>query len=404
MEKIKVAHPNGVVNAEIKLTASKSECNRALIIQALGENNIELSNISEARDCQTMIRLLKSEEKTLDVLDAGTTMRFLTAYCTITKRPTIMTGTPRMQERPIKILVDALRSLGAEIDYLNNDGYPPHEIKSFEQKTDHVKIQGNVSSQYISALLMVAPTLPQGLKLELVGEVASVPYIKMTLQLLSHFGILHTWEGKVISIAKQEFKSNNYSIESDWSGASYWYSIAAFSKEANIKLLGLRENSLQGDKAIVEIMEKLGVKSTFDETGVLLTKIAKENSFEFDFTHCPDLAQTVAVICAATKTPARMKGLESLRIKETDRIAAIETELKKVGHHVKVIGDSEIIISPAETIMNQPTIDTYEDHRMAMAFAPLGLLGEVTIEEPSVVNKSYPVYWDHLKVAGFELE
>ncbi|WP_020532927.1 3-phosphoshikimate 1-carboxyvinyltransferase [Flexithrix dorotheae] len=403
MEKIKVAHPSGVVNAEIKLTASKSECNRALIIQALSENNIELSNISEARDCQTMIRLLKSEEKTLDVLDAGTTMRFLTAFCTITNRPTILTGTPRMQERPIKILVDALRSLGAEIDYLKKEGYPPHEIKSFEQKTDHVKIQGNVSSQYISAMLMVAPTLPQGLKLELIGEVASVPYIKMTLQLLSHFGITHTWDENVISIAKQPYQSNNYSIESDWSGASYWYSIAALSKEANIKLLGLRENSLQGDKAIVEIMEKLGVKSTFDETGVLLTKIPKEDSFEFDFTHCPDLAQTVAVICAATKTPARMKGLESLRIKETDRIAAIETELKKVGHQVEVIGDSEIIISAAETVMNHPVIDTYDDHRMAMAFAPLGLLGEVTIEEPSVVNKSYPVYWDHLKVAGFEL-
>ncbi|UZR92734.1 3-phosphoshikimate 1-carboxyvinyltransferase [Chondrinema litorale] len=400
---ITLSHSGEKINAQIPLTASKSECNRALIIQALAGDKITLDNISEARDSQTMKRLLQSNELELDVLDAGTTMRFLTAYCVANNRETVLTGTARMQERPIKILVDALRILGAEIEYKKNEGYPPIYIKSFEQKNKEVNIAGNVSSQYISALLMIAPKLLLGISLNLEGEVTSKPYILMTLQLLEHFGIKYTWQGANISIEPQSYQSNHYSIESDWSGASYWYSIVALAKDAEIKLLGLRNNSLQGDKAIVEIMSQLGVSSTFDEEGVILRKTTPIKEFNFDFTHCPDLAQTIAVICAAKGIKAKMTGLESLRIKETDRIAAIQNELAKINVEVVVDGDKGIEIIPNNLKVEGVVFDTYEDHRMAMAFAPLSLLGNIGIEEPDVVNKSYPPYWKHLKLAGFEI-
>ncbi|PWJ44956.1 3-phosphoshikimate 1-carboxyvinyltransferase [Sediminitomix flava] len=405
MEIYSVSHPSQAVEGNIALTSSKSESNRALIIQALSQQQITLDNISAARDTQTMMRLLKSDDQTLDVLDAGTTMRFLTAFSTSKNRDTIMTGTERMQERPIKILVDALRSIGAEIEYLKNDGYPPFHIKSFEQSSEEVSVQGDISSQYISALLMIAPTLPKGLKIQLTGEVASRPYIEMTLQLMDMFGISYNWsDSNCISIAPQEYQENAYTIESDWSGASYWYSIVALAKEAKIKLLNLRDNSLQGDRAIVEIMEQLGVSSTFDNEGVVLQKIEAKESFDYDFTHCPDLAQTIAVVCAALGIEGRLRGLKSLRIKETDRIAAIETELQKMGIAVEVFGDDEIVVKSGTIQLDGARVDTYEDHRMAMAFAPLALLHSVEIEEPDVVQKSYPIFWDHLKQVGFEIK
>lgn len=401
---MKIYHPNRNVNLEVPLVSSKSESNRALIIQASAEEEIQLDNISQARDTQTMMRLLDSDELTLDVLDAGTTMRFLTAFVTANNRPTVLTGTERMQERPIGILVDALRSIGGNIDYLNKDGYPPHKIKSFSQATDIVKIRGDVSSQYISALLLIAPSLPQGLKIVLEGDVNSKPYIMMTLSLMERFGVNYTWEGNVITVAPQNYKSGNYTIESDWSGASYWYSIVALSENAEVKILNLREDSLQGDKAIVEMMTQLGVESTFEEDGVRLTKTALADKFYFDFTHCPDLAQTIVALVAALGMEGRMIGLQSLRIKETDRIAALQNEIKKLGLEIEVVGDEEIIVPSGGIKIEGQTIDTYDDHRMAMAFAPLSLLGELDIEEPGVVAKSYPSYWTDLMNAGFIMD
>lgn len=405
MDQIRLSHPSKEIEKTIPLTSSKSESNRALIIQALGKEDIQLHNLAEARDTQTMIRLLKSADQTLDVLDAGTTMRFLTAYCTATNRDSILTGTARMQERPIKILADALMAIGADIEYLKNEGYPPLHIKGFDQNSGEVSVKGDVSSQYISALLMIAPTLPQGLKINLVGEVASRPYIEMTLQLMKRFGVNHTWEGQVITVAPQDYNSGEFVVESDWSGSSYWYSIASLMQEGSIKLLNLREDSLQGDSAIVEIMEQLGVASAFDQEGVTLTKSEAADEFFYDFTHCPDLAQTIVTLCAALGLKGRMIGLKSLRIKETDRIQALYNEIKKFGVEIEVIGDDEIRV-PAQKMdfSKEVLVDTYEDHRMAMAFAPLALVAPVKIEEPSVVNKSYPRYWEHLESAGFMIE
>jgi 3-phosphoshikimate 1-carboxyvinyltransferase len=391
------------IHARIQLASSKSESNRSLIIQALSNEKIELHNLSEARDTQTMMRLLKSNEQELNVLDAGTTMRFLIAYCTVAKPGKVLRGTPRMHERPVKLLVDALTKLGASIQYLHNEGYPPIRVEGLPQgqKQAAISIRGDVSSQYISALLMIAPTLSQGLKLTLEGKIGSRPYIAMTLGLMQRFGIQYLWEGNVITIAPQNYGKGSYTIESDWSGASYWYSLVALAEDAEVKLLGLRKDSLQGDIAIVEIMDKLGVTSTFDEEGVLLQKKEAVEELAYDFSDCPDLAQTVAVTCAAKGIPCTMTGLESLYIKETDRVAALREELSKIG--ASLLEDKETWelkpgINPKK--INQVQFHTYEDHRMAMAFAPLAALMDVVIEDPDVVVKSYPGFWKDLGQAG----
>lgn len=395
------------IHARIQLASSKSESNRSLIIQALSKENIELQNLAEARDTQTMMRLLKSDEEELDVLDAGTTMRFLLAYCTVAKPGRVLKGTPRMHQRPVKLLVDALNRLGASIDYLENEGYPPVRLNGLPdgQKHSAVSIRGDVSSQYISALLMIAPTLPEGLKLTLEGKIGSRPYIAMTLGLMKRFGIEYLWEDNVITIEPQAYGKGSYTIESDWSGASYWYSLVALAEDAEIKLLGLRKDSLQGDIAIVEIMDKLGVISTFDEEGVLLQKKEAVEELAYDFSDCPDLAQTVAVTCAAKGIPCTMTGLESLYIKETDRVAALREELSKIG--ASLLEDKETWelkpgMNPKE--IEGVQIHTYEDHRMAMAFAPLAALMDMVIEDPDVVVKSYPGFWKDLDQAGVKQE
>lgn len=406
MDNILLRKSTSPFNVKIALASSKSESNRALIINALANFSGDLQNLSTARDTQTMIRLLKSTDQTADVIDAGTTMRFLTAYFAATNQNKIMTGTPRMCERPIGILVDALRSIGAEIDYLKKEGYPPLHIKGFsEQKSNEVTIRGDVSSQYISALLMIAPTLPQGLTIKLIGELGSIPYIKMTLEQMKAFGVNYdaNWEQKIIKILPDIYQSTTYKIESDWSGASYWYSIVALSEfeDTQVELLGLKENSLQGDSDIVNIMSHLGVKSTFTENGVFLTKIPAKKTLCWDFTNCPDLAQTVAVTCAAKHIEATFTGIESLKIKETDRIVALQNELQKFGGElIEVVKNTEYLVrksavqSPKYTV----TIATYDDHRMAMAFAPLAMLMDVVIEEPNVVVKSYPSFWEDLSL------
>ena len=398
---------SGKINCTITPPSSKSESNRVLIIDALAGGTSELYNLSNARDTQTMIRLLGSKDKTLDVLDAGTTMRFLTAYTAVTGQERILTGTKRMQERPIKLLVDALKELGATINYLGNEGFPPIETKAFNKnnaKTNTLKIKGDVSSQYITALLMIAPQLPQGLQLELLGKVGSKPYIQMTLSLMKLFGVSADWEGATITIPHQEYKPTAYQVESDLTAASYWYSIVALARDAKIELVGYINNSLQGDHINVEIMDKLGVKSTFTEKGVLLEKKEAAKAITQDFTDCPDLAQTVAVICAAKNIECTMTGLESLRIKETDRIAALQNELQKFGGDLlEVVPNEQFKVTSNCFMVNEQMVTTYEDHRMAMAFAPLAILGELTIEHPKVVEKSYPHYWEDLKKAGFEL-
>ena len=399
------------VRATIPLASSKSESNRALIIDALTGFRCDLQNLSTARDTQTMIRLLKADERTADVLDAGTTMRFLTAYFAITGQSKIMTGTARMCERPIGILVDALRTLGADITYLNNDGYPPLQLNGFGYSgTNHLTIQGNVSSQYVSALLMIAPVLPSGLVLHLTGAVGSRPYIDMTIAQMAYFGVnvRADWLTNTITVAPKPYAPKSYAIESDWSGASYWYSVVALANDPNaeLDLLGLKEVSLQGDRAIVDIMRPLGVESWFTDTGVRLTKGPVSDSLAWDFTDCPDLAQTVAVCAAAKGVLLTLTGVESLKIKETDRIAALQTELQKIGAElVETKSNYRYEVRPLTAPPTTPArIATYDDHRMAMAFAPVAMQREIVIEEPGVVAKSYPSFWDDMaRVAMVEM-
>lgn len=392
-------------STRIPLPSSKSESNRALVIDALTEGNNTISNLAEARDTQTMIRLLETSPPVFDVLDAGTTMRFLTAYATVTNQKKVMTGTARMCERPIGILVDALRSIGAEIHYLNVEGYPPLAVHGLPAQTNNkVKIRGDVSSQYISAMLMIAPFLPQGLELELEGKVGSRTYIEMTLELMAQFGIKYSWEGNKITVPHQAYQPTTFEVESDWSGASYWFSLLACADSGELFLEGLKENSLQGDSAIVEIMDHLGVKSTFQKGGVLLQKQAVKGLKKWDYTHCPDLAQTVAVTCAILGQNAVFTGLESLRIKETDRIHALQQELAKFNAQLKEIEPEVFQVIPSVTMPRQVQIHTYDDHRMAMAFMPLLTKTHVLIEEPDVVNKSYPSFWKHCGLLGISME
>jgi 3-phosphoshikimate 1-carboxyvinyltransferase len=387
------------------LPASKSESNRALIINALAGNRAILHNISEARDTHTMQRLLASSEQTLDVIDAGTTMRFLTAYVAATNGNKILTGTPRMCERPIALLVDALRTLGADIEYLGQEGFPPVHVKGMNfNGNDRVSVRGDVSSQYISALLMIAPLLPNGLQLELNGPVGSRPYIQMTLEQMHYFGAQTEWHNNIIRVAPKPYEPTTYAVESDWSGASYWYSIVALADDAEVELLGLKAQSLQGDSRIVQIMEPLGVHSTFTERGVLLTKSPRKSEGQVDFTDCPDLAQTVAVCCAVQGINLTLTGIESLKIKETDRIAALQMELAKFGGRLKEVRPLVYSVTPAHARTDGPVgIETYDDHRMAMAFAPLALRTDLIIQNPEVVVKSYPRYWEDLQKAGFRI-
>ena len=392
------------VRATIALASSKSESNRALILDALTGFRCQLDNLSTARDTQTMIRLLgNATATTADVLDAGTTMRFLTAYFALTGQTKTMTGTPRMCERPIGLLVEALRTLGAEVTYLGQEGYPPLQIAGFQSTgVSELSIRGDVSSQYISALAMLAPYLPTGLTLHLTGTLGSVPYMTMTLQQMAFFGVTATanWTAQTIQIPAGTYKPTAYAIESDWSGASYWFSAVALAVDADVDLLGLKEESLQGDSAIIGIMDQLGVQATYTGRGFRLTKKPAAQHLVVDFTNCPDLAQTVAVCCAFKGIPATFTGLESLKIKETNRVAAIQNELRKFGADlVEVVACERYEVRPVTApVGNVPVqIDTYDDHRMAMAFAPIALLRPVIIHEPGVVAKSYPSFWDDFR-------
>ena len=387
------------------LPASKSISNRALIINALAGGRSELHNLSDANDTQLMLRLVNATDKVIDVEDAGTTMRFLTAYFSITNQQRILTGTARMKERPIAILVDALRKLGVEIEYLENEGFPPHEIKKFgEQKTNNIRIRGDVSSQYISALMMVAPILPAGLTLTLEGKVGSRPYIEMTASLMKHFGVATNVLADEIVIPHQSYRPEPFTVESDWSATSYWFSFAALAEKADLVLPKLLSNSLQGDSAIAKIMDDLGVKSQFENGLLRLSKKESRKELHYDFTDCPDLAQTVSVVCAAKNIKGYFTGLESLRIKETDRIKALQNELSKIGADLHEEDPEHWTLIPSASLPAQASFLTYKDHRMAMAFAPLATLMDIEIERPDVVRKSYPNFWNDMKSVGFNAQ
>lgn len=387
------------------LPASKSISNRVLILNALSGNRSKLHNLSDANDTQLMLRLVDSPDETIDVEDAGTTMRFLTAYFSVTNQPKNITGTQRMKERPIGILVDALRTLGAEIEYTGASGYPPLRTKQFSgQKTDSLRIRGDVSSQFISALMMVAPTLPRGLSLILEGKVGSRPYIEMTASLMELFGVKCEVLDKQVNIPFQSYRPVEFFVESDWSGASYWFAFAALAAESELVLPRLfLTGSLQGDSAIVRIMESLGVRASMQNDLVRLTKTSRVETLTWDFTHCPDLAQTVAVVCAAKGVEGRFTGLESLRIKETDRIAALQNELRKIGADLlEETGHWKLV--PSQKLPHEAFFNTYKDHRMAMAFAPLATRMNIELENPSVVRKSYPKFWDDMALLNFSIK
>jgi 3-phosphoshikimate 1-carboxyvinyltransferase len=383
------------------LPASKSISNRALIINALSGSQAVLDNLSDANDTQLMLRLVNSNDVIIDVEDAGTTMRFLTAYFGVTGKQKTLTGTHRMKERPIALLVDALRSLGCEIKYLEKDGYPSHQTLGFSgQKTDSLEIRGDVSSQYISALMMIAPILPKGLRLKLTGKIGSRPYIEMTASLMRQFGADLSFVDDTIVVQSKKYKSSALTVESDWSAVSYWFAFAALAEQAEIYLPRLHHDSWQGDRVITDIMVKLGVKSVFENGLLKLTKVKETSSISWDFTHCPDLAQTVAVVCAAKGITGKFTGLESLRIKETDRIAALQNELQKIGGDL-LEENNEWTLVPSKKLPAKASFTTYKDHRMAMAFAPLATLMDVEIDNAEVVRKSYPKFWTDMESFGF---
>ncbi|MCF6359800.1 MAG: 3-phosphoshikimate 1-carboxyvinyltransferase [Cyclobacteriaceae bacterium] len=391
---------------KVQIPGSKSESNRALLINALCVRSGEIKNLSSARDTQLMSSLINSSETEIDVMDAGTVMRFLTTYFALTNQQKVMTGTARMQERPIKLLVDALQTLGVLIEYLNKDGYPPHKIVRFNsQLSNSVSIDGSISSQYLSALLMLAPTLEKGLILNVKNGATSRPYLLMTIELMKHFGVEVEIEGHRYKVKPSTYTFKKFTVEPDWSSASYWYSIFALSGAEQLELTGYRADSLQGDSALAQLMLPFGVKTTFGENGALLTKQEAHLPASIDFINNPDLAQTFAVICAALEHSCVFTGLHTLKIKETDRVLAIQQELQKFGADFVEEGEKWTVVPPSGNWMETEVfINTYHDHRMAMAFAPLAcIMPSVTIESPEVVNKSYPSFWADLEKVGFKI-
>ena len=404
MMQIKVTAP-AKIHTTIQLPSSKSISNRALIINALGNGTHHPENLSDCDDTRVMIRALNDDKETIDIMAAGTAMRFLTAYLSVTPGARIITGTERMQQRPIQVLVNALRELGADIEYVANDGFPPLRITGRELRKDTISLPGNVSSQYISALLMIAPVLTNGLTIRLTGDIISRPYINLTLQLMNDFGVRAEWtDDHRLKVEPQAYHSTPFYVESDWSAASYWYQIVALSKEAEVTLPGLFKDSYQGDSQVAGIFRSLGVETIYKDKTVILKKNGKSvERLDYDFINRPDLAQTFVVTCALLNIPFRFSGLQSLKIKETDRMAALITEMRKLGYILHET-DGSVLSWEGErcTTEEHPAIDTYEDHRMAMAFAPTCLaLPEILINNPQVVSKSYPRYWEDLRQAGF---
>lgn len=397
--------------AKVKITGSKSETNRLLLLQALYPN-LTLENTSNSDDSEVMQKALNSpftihHSQLIDVHHAGTAMRFLTAYFSIQEgKEVVLTGSSRMKERPIKILVDALNELGAEITYEENEGFPPIRIKGKKLTQNKVSLPANVSSQYISALLLIAPKLENGLELTLEGEITSVPYIKMTLALLNEIGVTTSFVGNIISVKPQfTILNSQFTIESDWSSASYWYSIVALSEIGfQVTLSSYKKNSLQGDSALIEIYKDFGVETIFNNDNSITiskTKKCQLSIVNYQLNNCPDIAQTIAVTSFGLGIACDLTGLHTLKIKETDRLEALKIELTKLGAEISVTNDS-LHLKSSSGIKQNISISTYQDHRMAMAFAPLALKVPITINQAEVVSKSYPDFWKDLKLVGIE--
>ncbi|MBW2936716.1 3-phosphoshikimate 1-carboxyvinyltransferase [Aureisphaera sp. CAU 1614] len=393
---------------EVQITGSKSESNRLLILKALYPN-ITIENLSESDDTKYLQKALNSKEKEVDIHHAGTAMRFLTAYFACKENSeVILTGSERMQERPIGILVEALRQMGADIQYEKNDGYPPLKIRGKKLTQNKVSIAATTSSQFISALMLIAPSLPNGLTIQLEGKITSVPYINMTLALMQQLGIEGNFSENNIYIPnKKSIENQTVVVESDWSSASYFYSIVALSKATEIVLKSYRKQSLQGDAALSTIYTSLGVETEFfpKENAIKLSKskIEVPNKVNFNLVNTPDIAQTIAVTCFGLGTDCELQGLHTLKIKETDRLTALKVELEKLGAYLE-INEASLKLTSSNTIFKNVSINTYNDHRMAMAFAPLALKTSLQINDCEVVSKSYPTFWEDLKSVGFSID
>ena len=406
MSTIQISGSSLSANFSIELTGSKSETNRLLLLAALYPN-LTLLNDSNAHDVSVMKKALQLNSGTVDIHHAGTAMRFLTAYFSVSENAEVLlTGSDRMKQRPIALLVDALRALGATIEYQGEEGYPPLLIKGAVLPHSSVSIAANVSSQYLSALCLVGAKLPQGLEIELVGSITSLPYLNMTLQLLERIGISARLDDRRIRIApKSEIEPISLAVESDWSAASYYYSIVALSKLGTKAMLStLREDSLQGDRVLSTIYKDFGVSTRFDNGKVILEKVSEplSQTLSYDLKDAPDIAQTIAVTAAGLQVDCYLTGLHTLPIKETDRLAAMKCELEKVGASVEIDAES-LRVFGQKAKLQSASIATYNDHRMAMAFAPLAILIPLTIEESFVVEKSYPDFWKHLSSIGYQI-
>ena len=389
------------INLNISLPASKSISNRALILNALAYSPYEIQNLSDCDDTRVTIKALDSNDTTFDIGAAGTAMRFLTAFLSKTVGEWVITGSERMKQRPIKLLVDALNSLGARIEYIEKEGYPPLRIFGCALMGGEISLNGGVSSQYISALMMIAPYMQNGLKITLEGNVISIPYIHMTMNMMKEYGVDVTFTDNTIEVQPQNYRPVQFKVESDWSAASYWYEILSLRGEGEIFLKGLNKDSYQGDSKVAELFEQLGVKTSYQQEGVLLSANSNYTAkFEYDFVNQPDLAQTFAVTCCLKNIPFLFKGVQSLKIKETDRVAALINELAKLGYALSEPAEGQLEWTGTNTsdgVTGIPSIKTYDDHRMAMAFAPVALTRPVIIEHPEVVSKSYPDFWEHFE-------
>ena len=400
--------PDRDITADITLPASKSISNRLLIIQALSPRPFRIDNLSDSNDTRVLKDALASDQDIIDIGHAGTSMRFLTGYYSIRPGEKILTGSDRMKHRPIGELVKALTMLGADIQYLEKEGFPPLRIRGKKLEGEKVTVNSSISSQFISTLLMIAPVLKHGLELNLEGDAVSPAYIKLTLNLMHLFGIRHEWKGSGIIIPQQIYKPVDMRVEADWSSASYWYEMAAMSENANIILRGLSQSSLQGDSVLAEIFKSFGVRTKYINDAV---KLRNESSgisrFDYNFIDQPDLVQTFGVLCALKGIPFRFDGTVTLRVKETDRINALKKELAKFGISLRSASDGSWIEFDGASGIPKGTIKirTYQDHRMALAFAPAAMLGcSIGIDNPGVVSKSYPGFWEDLKSAGFRIK
>ena len=401
-----IKHNTKVCRGKLNITGSKSETNRLLLLQAF-ISGFKIKNKSNSEDSKTMSAAILSKDKIIDVNHAGTAMRFLTAYFSqIDGREVLLTGSKRMQERPIEILVDSLNSIGADITYEKKNGYPPLRIKGKKLKGGSITLPANISSQFISALIMLGPFVEKGIELILTGDITSKPYIRMTLLLLERFGIKTKFEGQTIKVEYNNSpKKAEQVVESDWSSASYIFSIVALSEGAEISLKTFKQKSLQGDSIIQKIYKKLGVSSFFNGNDLLLKKekIKLPKKIYYDLSNSPDIAQTISVTCFGLGIECELVGLHTLKLKETDRLFALYTELKKLGADISVT-DKSLHLSSNNSFINNCSIATYDDHRMAMAFAPLSLKVPLSIQEASVVSKSYPDFWNDLIQLNFDIK